>query len=329
MTARTHLRVRRNDGQEFANMDAAFRALAGTVSEITNAERRSIRARLRAGAAAVADAHGFTWALVEPTMAVSAITWDSLTFGVELEVVATDRVNRPVGNNFHRPELLSVLRTDIEPFIAQGWKAVRDGSVSNGGEVVSPVLKGIEGLRQLEQVCSRLKERGWTANRACGMHVHVGVRQFTVAQISDLCRLFKANEQQFDSIVAPSRRANNCNYAQSHSRFSVPAVSRTIAGLARSFNGGWDSQRHYTPHRYRKLNLQSYAIHGTVEFRQHQGTVEADRACGWVRLVLGFAASGLGGNTQALEFGAFAQLAGDREQFIKSRRERFAARVAA
>lgn len=38
--------------------------------------------------------------------------------------------------------------------------------------------------------------------------------------------------------------------------------------------------------RYRKLNLQSFWQHGTVEFRQHQGTVEAEKACNWVRFCL-------------------------------------------
>jgi hypothetical protein len=38
------------------------------------------------------------------------------------------------------------------------------------------------------------------------------------------------------------------------------------------------------PSRYMKLNCQSYEVHGTVEFRQHQGTIDGrkDRRLGRV-----------------------------------------------
>ena len=38
--------------------------------------------------------------------------------------------------------------------------------------------------------------------------------------------------------------------------------------------------------RYKKLNLMSFWQHGTVEFRHHQGTVEAQKAENWVRMCL-------------------------------------------
>jgi hypothetical protein len=40
--------------------------------------------------------------------------------------------------------------------------------------------------------------------------------------------------------------------------------------------------------RYRKLNVWAFDAHGTVEFRLHQGTLNAERAVAWVRLVVGF-----------------------------------------
>jgi hypothetical protein len=36
------------------------------------------------------------------------------------------------------------------------------------------------------------------------------------------------------------------------------------------------------PSRYMKLNCQSYEIHGTVEFRQHQGTTDGEKIVAWV-----------------------------------------------
>jgi hypothetical protein len=35
--------------------------------------------------------------------------------------------------------------------------------------------------------------------------------------------------------------------------------------------------------RYRNLNVAAYARHGTLEFRQHQGTVNATKMVAWVK----------------------------------------------
>lgn len=323
--ARTHIAVVRSDGRAFANMDVAFRALAGTPQEITHAERRNIRAALRGGRDNVRDHHGFRWSMASnatPTVqraVATALAADpmTLTFGVELEVVA--------GPDVPQGERVSQLHALLSAAgFSPRWRAVRDGSVVNGGEVVSPVLQGESGLAELAAVCDLLKSKGWTAVQSCGMHVHVGVRQFTVSRVADLCRLFQANEGHFDSVVARSRRDSNSHFCQSVIGYRIPAQTpSTMPELARHFNGGWNGQSHYGSFRYRKLNLQSFAFHGTVEFRQHQGTVEAARATGWVRLVLGFAAAGLNGERGAMSFDDFATKAGSAAGFIHSRRAHF------
>lgn len=42
-----------------------------------------------------------------------------------------------------------------------------------------------------------------------------------------------------------------------------------------------------------KLNLLSLGLHGTLEWRQHDGTTDASIACGWADFVLHFVRSAL------------------------------------
>jgi hypothetical protein len=40
--------------------------------------------------------------------------------------------------------------------------------------------------------------------------------------------------------------------------------------------------------RYSKLNLQSYRVHRTIEFRHHAGSTDATKVTNWVRFLLDF-----------------------------------------
>lgn len=335
MPIRSHIQVQRSNGQTFANMATAYRALAGSATELPDAETRRIRAALRTGRQNVRDSRGFTWASIgrveltdvsarTPVSAAIAeifprVEWNQLTFGVELEVT--------FGSEYRADRnAMEVARTAVSNLGFAGWKVVPDASVSNGCEVVSPILQGENGMKQVQKVCDAIKATGLNANQSCGFHVHIGAREFSVTQLANVCRAFKANEAHFDSIVAPSRRNNR--YAQNHYSSTIPVRAGSVAAIAREFNGGYDDRNHYTSYRYRKLNLQSYACHGTLEFRQHQGTVEAERALGWIRLVTGFFAAAVSGDFAATDFAQFAAKAGDRAAFIVNRKNHFAARLA-
>jgi hypothetical protein len=74
-------------------------------------------------------------------------------YGVELESIAPDSA---VQNDGLR---IGPYRHGIQvPFLPAGWKAECDGSIDNsaGGhrcEIVSPILQGEDGLRQVIEVC--------------------------------------------------------------------------------------------------------------------------------------------------------------------------------
>jgi len=110
-----------------------------------------------------------------------------------------------------------------------------------------------------------------------------------VAFFKNLVALYNVAEPVVDSFLAPSRRGpfggNGFCRSTSVNRAAMEAAT-TVEQVAAA--SGQDNTPYHarSSRRYRKLNLQSFWQHGTVEFRQHQGTVDADKACNWVRFCL-------------------------------------------
>lgn len=142
------------------------------------------------------------------------------------------------------------------------WKLVTDASIRLHAafELVSPPLKGQDGLRQIRTVCGVLAALGAEVNSSCGLHVHHEAKDLKGHHLQRLVKLYYKAEPQIDTLMPRSRRGDMNTYC-------------TAARWDR------DDQR---GSRYYKLNLHSLELHGTVEFRHHSGTVEADKIINWV-----------------------------------------------
>ena len=72
-------------------------------------------------------------------------------------------------------------------FFTNGWKSKRDGSLNNGIEVVSPILKG-DGKKNASEivgVCGILQAFGQKTSERCGGHVHIGADYLTTKESWD------------------------------------------------------------------------------------------------------------------------------------------------
>lgn len=178
------------------------------------------------------------------------------------------------------------------------WKIVTDSSVSGRGrtgiEVVSPILRGEDGLAEVTTVMNVLKAAGCKVNRTCGLHVHIGVAHLGVEKVKNFCRNYIKFEDFFDFIQPESRRQNNNQYIRSNRGVfgdytSEATVNRAFDRIdtARTMQDLIDVLNPYS-NRYYKLNLTAFRRYGTLEFRQHSGTIEAEKACNWVRLLMAF-----------------------------------------
>ncbi len=200
-------------------------------------------------------------------------------FGIELEIVGiTERraaaALRAVGLNVVTPGYTHAVMTS--------WKIVPDGSVRDGFEVVSPILEGEQGLAEAATAIDALKAAGASANRHCGMHIHLNASDLTTDDLRTAVRRYAAFESEIDAFMPPSRRGDDNRYCQSiRSLPNRPNFrnAHNVQALAQAQNG-----------RYFKVNLQSLLRYNSLEFRQHNGIVDADRATHWIRFLDAFIA---------------------------------------
>lgn len=213
-------------------------------------------------------------------------------FGVEIEYLGSSR------------DLLVAMRTvglecESEGYnhrVSRAWKIVPDGSIHGGYELVSPPLSGEAGIREVELACQALQTAGATVSRACGLHVHHEVRDLDAPALGRLFRGWSRNQSNINALVAASRR--NSQWAQPLSEMEVARVealrSTDSDVIRRAFSG-------YIVDRYRALNIASYPRYGTVEVRQHQGSLNASKIIAWVRFGQALIAAAVAGDVPAAD----------------------------
>ena len=178
--------------------------------------------------------------------------------------------------------------------VSREWRVTTDMSLSgNGAEIVSPILSGQAGLDAAADVARAAEAYGCTINASCGFHVHVGFDRENVSALRRLVACFVRYEEGFDSIMPPSRRGTGNRWAASlrqsvSGAYTAEAAERgwarvmamtTTNDIRRAANNGC---------RYHKLNLTVLDRQPTVEFRQHSGTINADKIVNWVKLCVAF-----------------------------------------
>ncbi|MET3876421.1 amidoligase family protein [Chitinophaga sp. OAE865] len=165
------------------------------------------------------------------------------------------------------------------------WKVVNDSSISGEDrfELISPILRGQAGLQEVERVCNILGEAGARVNKSCGLHIHFNARRLTITDWRNLFKNYINLETDIDSIMPGSRRASNNHYCKSMlhhftSKNEAFAAIDRAGDVAALHNSVTQQDRHF------KLNAGSYQRHGTIEFRQHSGTIDFEKISHWIMI---------------------------------------------
>ena len=201
------------------------------------------------------------------------------------------------------------------------WKVVSDASVVatrynlpndvpqvGRNEIVSPLLFGKNGLEQIEKVCNLLQSLGCTVNVSCGLHVHHDVRdQITnasdaqaQANVEKLTKWVAKFEHCIYKLIAPSR-LDNRNYSVPVRKYFYAKRIQLESVMEGNFDGYNNNKNSIVREsvkdvvknknsrilqHYRACGLNLYHIfgRGSVEFRYHQGSLNAEKIQNWVIL---------------------------------------------
>jgi hypothetical protein len=162
------------------------------------------------------------------------------------------------------------------------WKIVTDGSLSShvsgyrGYELVSPPMSGEDGKEQIRKVARALKSVQAKVNKTCGMHVHHEVTDVRdVAIFKRLVRNYRDSIKPIESVLSMSRRhdtPNRTGYCALWSGSQLAQIDRvtSVMDLAHAID------------RYFVINFRALPRQGTVEFRQHHGTLDATKIIKWL-----------------------------------------------
>jgi hypothetical protein len=226
--------------------------------------------------------------VVQPTVSAIADASDAaeavakatpeLTYGIEIECIM------PAGPNSLFGQIVGM---------PTGWKGKYDGSITapegyRPVEIVSPILRGADGARQILAACKWLNDKGVKVNNSCGFHVHVGwPYRASDAKLQRLIHLFCKHEKAIYAATG-TRRRENCRYA------CPVATQRAYRILAEG------TTNRLPGNRYHSMNLKNLDRGGkrTVEFRAFAGTAKACKILAYVQICLGMVAKAVDPNAE-------------------------------
>ena len=195
------------------------------------------------------------------------------------------------------------LRNDNKATSLLSWAVVHDGSIDRDGEfeLRTPAMSGEEDWQKLYVVCKALRKAGAKTGITCGLHVHHDARyivkalmvkdarlsQMTVIHCIALVahHLYARLEPMLDTIMPPSRRGGNNRFCLPHvfgefgRRLQVTTYGELKVTPEESGVILYTNNNHYF-----KLSVTALGTHGSLEYRQHSGTLLAGKIVPWIKL---------------------------------------------
>ena len=184
----------------------------------------------------------------------------------------------------------------------KGCQVKPDGTPSVDAEIVLPPIVPCQTAKQyLESVCRVLNDIGCRINQSCGLHVHISnaplsdtthAARFTgdsIAHTEQTNRFLSQHGETFDFPIVKDlkwryeRQQDLINgmfpRSRTNNRYCQPLNATKISNATniQQLNHG----------KFYVINLDTWR-RGTIEFRQHSGTIEANKIWNWLLFLNNF-----------------------------------------
>ena len=223
------------------------------------------------------------------------------TIGVEIEMTGTSRekVAKAVAEYFGTTAeyVGGVYRAyEVKDNDGRTWKIARDSSIKAQEkvdgvkvgsyedykvELISPILK-YNDIEPLQEIIRKIRKAGAFVNESCGMHIHIGAKDFTAQTVRNLVNSIASKEDiLFNAVQIHPDRIRYCR--KTNKRFLEDLNERkpeTMGQLAAVWYNEPERRAvrehgHYDDSRYTICNLHALFTKGTIEFRCFNATLHA------------------------------------------------------
>lgn len=196
-----------------------------------------------------------------------------IKFGIEIECMIPSGVSIPVGGYHHG---LSI------NFAPAGWNAQSDCSIHCPSgykpvEIVSPPMRGEDGLAQVYYMVEMINELGGIVNDSCGLHVHVDANSMSESEVMAVRNAFLRYEMAFYGLSGTMACYRMTHYYSKSSR--TASVGERYQGI--------NLLNWLEPSPLRRRNNAR-----TIEIRAWAGTTNPDEIITAVYMAVALVASG-------------------------------------
>ena len=153
-------------------------------------------------------------------------------------------------------------RTDI-------WRLAGDTSIAcsssspncNTFEIVSPILRGGTGIREINRVMHALgKIPSININKSMGFHVHINVECLNLGNLKNVCQNFVKYEKAMDKFMPQSRHESNYCRSNRSAFGGRKTTNKYIHEMIASCTSKEDLGNLMSPDKYYKLNMQPLVL---------------------------------------------------------------------
>lgn len=175
------------------------------------------------------------------------------------------------------------------------FSQTEDGSLNEGEgvEFVSQAMNGDLLFNKVIDFGRYLKENDFYVNSKCGLHIHIGDLPKSAKFISGLVALYAKYEHLIFSMIPKERRLNNYCKAFSQTITKRLEQAKTLKSIyevlyltSQTRYVKREKRNKYNSVRYFWLNLHSLFHRGTIEIRNHSGTINPKKINEWLTIHL-------------------------------------------